>query len=209
MVELISEQKFNSMPLAELEEGARWKLVGEEALHLLREYIRFPTVNDPESLDSEQMAHSPWLAGREAEAVQWLAGFLKSEGIATEVLEAAPGRLNLIARLSGTGHGRAVTLLSHSDVVPVRSNERDSGIDPFAASVLVAKSPCGFRAAYAERARKILVVKAPGCAPSDFWNYNYHHISHPLWPWDEIEKWQAEPQVFLGNTNLELRKGGI
>ena len=135
MVELTSEPKFNSLPLAELEEGVLWNRVGEEALHLLREYIRFPTVNDPESLDSEQMAHSPWLAGREAEAVQWLAGFLKSEGIATEVLEAAPGRLNLIGRLSGTGHGRAVTLLSHSDVVPVRSNEWDSGIDPFAATI--------------------------------------------------------------------------
>ena len=48
-----------------------------------------------------------------------------------------------------------------------------AGLDPFAASVLVAKSPCGFRAAYATHAPKILVVRAPGCAPSDFWNYAY------------------------------------
>ncbi len=39
-----------------------------------------------------------------------------------------------------------------------------AGFDPFAASVVVAKSPCGFRAAYQERARQILVVQAPGCA---------------------------------------------
>src|SRR5207244_9649190 len=45
---------------------------------------------------------------------------------------------------------------------------RVAGLDPFTASVLVAKSPCGFRAAYQERARKILLVQAPGCAPSDF-----------------------------------------
>jgi microcystin degradation protein MlrC len=64
-----------------------------------------------------------------------------------------------------------------------------AGIDPFAASVLVAKSPCGFRAVYASRAAKIMVVKAPGCAPSDFWNYEYKNIPRPLWPWDEIE-WQ-------------------
>ncbi|HWB11350.1 MAG TPA: M81 family metallopeptidase [Pirellulales bacterium] len=64
---------------------------------------------------------------------------------------------------------------------------RSAGFDPFAASVLVAKSPCGFRAAYAERARQIVVVKAPGCAPADFWNYPYHHIPRPLWPWDEME----------------------
>src|SRR5206468_6015238 len=39
---------------------------------------------------------------------------------------------------------------------------RAAGIDPFAASVLVAKSPCGFRAAYAPRAKKTRVVQAPG-----------------------------------------------
>ncbi|HUY33663.1 MAG TPA: M81 family metallopeptidase [Pirellulales bacterium] len=62
-----------------------------------------------------------------------------------------------------------------------------AGFDPFAASVLVAKSPCGFRAAYQERAREIMVVRAPGCAPSDFWNYEYRRIPRPLWPWDEID----------------------
>jgi microcystin degradation protein MlrC len=65
---------------------------------------------------------------------------------------------------------------------------RSAGFDPFAASLLVAKSPCGFRAAYTERARQIVVVKAPGCAPADFWNYPYHNIPRPLWPWDEVEE---------------------
>jgi microcystin degradation protein MlrC len=61
-----------------------------------------------------------------------------------------------------------------------------ASIDPFAAGVLIAKSPCGFRTAYQEKAAKILVVRAPGCAPSDFWNYEYRRIPRPLWPWDEI-----------------------
>lgn len=69
-----------------------------------------------------------------------------------------------------------------------------AGIDPFAAAVLVAKSPCGFRAAYADRASKILVVKAKGCAPADFWNYPYHNIPRPLWPWDEIPDWAPQPR---------------
>jgi len=60
-----------------------------------------------------------------------------------------------------------------------------AGFDPFAASVLVAKSPCGFRAVYADRAAAIHSVRAPGCAPSDFWNYEYRQIDRPLWPWDE------------------------
>jgi microcystin degradation protein MlrC len=72
---------------------------------------------------------------------------------------------------------------------------RAAGFDPFAAAVVVAKSPCGFRAAYRDRARAIFMVRAPGCAPSDFWNYPYHHISRPLWPWDAVEGWRAEPEV--------------
>ncbi|MCE9532535.1 MAG: M81 family metallopeptidase [Planctomycetes bacterium] len=65
-----------------------------------------------------------------------------------------------------------------------------AGFDPFTAGVLIAKSPCGFRAAYQPRARKILVVSAPGCAPPDFWKYEFKNIPRPLWPWDEIE-WKA------------------
>jgi len=70
-----------------------------------------------------------------------------------------------------------------------------AGFDPFAASVVVAKSPCGFRAAYQERARQILVVRAPGCAPADFWRYDYRRIDRPLWPWDEIPEWTAKPEI--------------
>jgi microcystin degradation protein MlrC len=72
-----------------------------------------------------------------------------------------------------------------------------AGLDPLAASVLVAKSPCGFRAAYAPHARKILVVRGPGCAPSDFWNYEYRHVPRPMWPWDEKETWTPAPLLIL------------
>jgi microcystin degradation protein MlrC len=70
-----------------------------------------------------------------------------------------------------------------------------AGIDPFAASALVAKSPCGFRAAYADRAAQVLVVRAPGCAPPDFWNYEYRNRPRPLWPWDEIAHWAPNPRL--------------
>jgi microcystin degradation protein MlrC len=33
-------------------------------------------------------------------------------------------------------------------------------------------------------------VRAPGCAPSDFWNYEYRNRPRPLWPWDEIARWE-------------------
>jgi microcystin degradation protein MlrC len=73
-----------------------------------------------------------------------------------------------------------------------------AGIDPFAAQVLVAKSPCGFRAAYADRAKKILVVQAPGCAPADFWNYDFHNIPRPLWPWDALTAWTPNGHLLRG-----------
>jgi microcystin degradation protein MlrC len=73
---------------------------------------------------------------------------------------------------------------------------RAAGLDPFSAAVLVAKSPCGFRAAYEGKAKRILVVQAPGCAPADFWRYEYHNIPRPLWPWDEIAPWAPAPRVF-------------
>ena len=67
-----------------------------------------------------------------------------------------------------------------------------AGLDPFAASVLVAKSPCGFRAAYQQKAVKILLAQR-GVRPSDFWQYDYRNIPRPLWPWDEIAAWTPNP----------------
>lgn len=71
---------------------------------------------------------------------------------------------------------------------------RAAGFDPFQAAVVVAKSPCGFRAVYEGQAAVILSVRAPGCAPSDFWNYGFRRIPRPLWPWDEFD-WTAEPTL--------------
>ena len=74
---------------------------------------------------------------------------------------------------------------------------RSAGLDPFTAGLLVAKSPCGFRAAYQAQAAKIMMLRSPGCAPSDFWNYEYQHIPRPLWPWDEIEGWTPAPVIVI------------
>jgi len=73
---------------------------------------------------------------------------------------------------------------------------RAAGFDPYAAAVVVAKSPCGFRAMFERQAAAIYSVRAPGCAPPNFWEYEYAQIPRPLWPWDEIDDWQAEPALF-------------
>ena len=79
---------------------------------------------------------------------------------------------------------------------------RTAGMNPFAASVLVAKSPCGFRAVYQDRAELIFSVKTPGCAPPDFWNYPFENIPRPIWPWDEMESWRPDPTVVASNLNI-------
>ncbi len=71
---------------------------------------------------------------------------------------------------------------------------RAAGLEPFTAQLLVAKSPCGFRAAYRDVASRILNVRSPGAAPADFWNLPFVNIQRPLWPWDEFE-WSPQPMV--------------
>ena len=76
---------------------------------------------------------------------------------------------------------------------------RAAGFDPFAAAVLVAKSPCGFRAAYGAWAAKIMHVASPGCAPSDFWKYEYRHIQR-------LAKPDRREDVVCRAVSLELRE---
>lgn len=71
---------------------------------------------------------------------------------------------------------------------------RAAGLEPFTAQLVVAKSPCGFRAAYRHAAARILNVRSPGAAPADFWKYPFHQITHPVWPWDEFS-WSPAPQI--------------
>jgi microcystin degradation protein MlrC len=72
-----------------------------------------------------------------------------------------------------------------------------AGIDPFAAQLLVAKSPCGYRAAYQAHAIRMMTVRSAGCAPSDFWRYPFRNIPRPLWPWDEIGEWAPAPMLVM------------
>ena len=84
-----------------------WKALGDEAVEITRQYIRIDTTNPP---------------GNETPAAEFLAGILGEAGYETTVLESAPGRGNLIARLPGRARdpGGALCLLHHLDVVPGR-----------------------------------------------------------------------------------------
>ena len=68
-----------------------------------------------------------------------------------------------------------------------------AGFDPFGASLVVAKSPAGFRATYDDeahprRAGLVLSSEQPGCAPPRYWTDGYlstfSKLRRPTWPWD-------------------------
>ena len=94
-----------------------WHELGEETAILLSDLIRVDTTNPP---------------GGETAAANLLARKLRAEGIETEVVESAPGRGSLYARLPGAGSARPLILLSHLDVVP--ADPRDWRVPPFAGS---------------------------------------------------------------------------
>lgn len=81
-----------------------WEAVTAEATSLLAEYIAIDTSNPP---------------GNETEACSFLGAILRREGLEYEIYETAPGRANLVCRLTGDGTAGALVLLNHTDVVPV------------------------------------------------------------------------------------------
>lgn len=70
--------------------------------------IRFETVNT-----------GVMPTGNETACCEYIQRRLRAEDIESEILESAPGRGNLIARLKGSGRGPSLLFMSHLDVVPV------------------------------------------------------------------------------------------
>ena len=75
-----------------------------EPLEITQSLIRLETVNPP---------------GNEAIAQQYLRDLLEQEGFSVEMIEAVPGRPNLITRLQGRGEKPPLLFYGHTDVVGV------------------------------------------------------------------------------------------
>jgi acetylornithine deacetylase/succinyl-diaminopimelate desuccinylase-like protein len=75
----------------------------QEAVSLLSRYIQIDTTNPP---------------GNEIKAAQFFKEIFDREGIEARIIESAPGRGNIYARLRGSGAKKGVMLLNHMDVVP-------------------------------------------------------------------------------------------
>ena len=84
-----------------------WENFEQETLANLRALIRLDTTNPP---------------GNERIATQCLAAALAREGLDAVVVESAPARASLIARIAGRDRTQAALMLSsHTDVVPVEA----------------------------------------------------------------------------------------
>lgn len=89
-----------------------------EAIEFLTALVKIDTSNPP---------------GNEIKAAEYIKSVLDREGIASEIIESAPGRGNLIARLKGNGTKKPLLLMGHIDVVGVERAKWT--VDPFAALV--------------------------------------------------------------------------
>lgn len=85
-----------------------WKNLQSEMLTHLRNLIRIDTSNPP---------------GNETPAAEYIARTFAAENIGSTILESAPGRGNIIARIKGDGSRRPLLLMSHLDVVGVEAEK--------------------------------------------------------------------------------------
>ena len=95
-----------------------WHALGRETVELLRQYLMLDTTNPP---------------GNETVGARFLEDVLGREGIATETVESAPGRGNLVARLRGDGSEGGIVLHHHIDVV--YADRRYWTVDPFGGEI--------------------------------------------------------------------------
>jgi acetylornithine deacetylase/succinyl-diaminopimelate desuccinylase-like protein len=71
--------------------------------------------------------------GNETAVAQYLKQVADSHGIPCELMGGDPKRQNFVARLKGSGRGRPLLLMAHSDVVPVERAQWT--VDPFSAEL--------------------------------------------------------------------------
>ena len=96
-----------------------WNAIRDEVTRYLQDLVRIDTSNPP---------------GNEMQAAEYLASVFKREGIEPTILESAPGRGNIIARLKGDGRAARLLLMAHLDVVPVEADRWEHS--PFGAEMV-------------------------------------------------------------------------
>jgi acetylornithine deacetylase/succinyl-diaminopimelate desuccinylase-like protein len=101
-------------------EKVDWGAAGDEAVRLLSGYLQVNTANPP---------------GNETAGAAYLGRILDGAQIPYEIMEFAPGRGSLIARLKGDGRQPPLCLLSHTDVAEAREADWPEGRGPWSGKV--------------------------------------------------------------------------
>ncbi len=100
-----------------------WSKAGDEAVETLRGYLRVDTINPP---------------GNETRGARYMADILDREKIPYAIVESAPGRGNLIARLDpppGTATEAPLCLFSHIDVVTAETEKWPKDTGPLSGAI--------------------------------------------------------------------------
>ena len=90
----------------------------DETVEILTRLVKIDTSNPP---------------GNEIQAARAIEAILQAEGIPSRIVESAPGRASLVARLKGSGAKRPLLIMGHTDVVGVERSRWT--MDPFAAVI--------------------------------------------------------------------------
>jgi acetylornithine deacetylase/succinyl-diaminopimelate desuccinylase-like protein len=95
----------------------------DELVAILQDLVRIPSVNT-----------GVMPTGNETPVCEYVAARLGTEGISSQIVESAPGRGNIVARLPGSSGAPRLMYMSHTDVVPVE-NEAEWTHPPFSGDV--------------------------------------------------------------------------
>lgn len=124
-----------------------------EVIELTQALIRLDTSNPP---------------GAETPAAALLADYLRSAGVDCELVGPDPERLNLIARVEGSGGGPSVLLMGHTDVVPAPT--ANWTVPPFEGRVregeLVGRGAVDMKGELAARAVAVAALARDGQRPA-------------------------------------------
>lgn len=98
-------------------------LESDETVRVARDLIRFDTTNYGEGK-----------AKPEREAADYVAAYLRDIGLVPELIDAAPGRTSVVARVAGRDRDKpALVVHGHLDVVP--ADPANWSVDPFAGEI--------------------------------------------------------------------------
>src|SRR5215217_3557735 len=101
---LLITAAFAAAPKAQARRDPDWPRLQTETLQHYQAILRLDSSDPP---------------GNEKSMVDYLEQVLSHEGIPVQRFEAEPNRVNLVARLKGSGRKKPLLLMAHTDVVTV------------------------------------------------------------------------------------------